>query len=304
MLLPDKKNYDIFLVDNLHFQPVMMKMMRMIRKNQKIVVYMGSHTLYFIYAHRFSKINEWLHIQVLKRYDAIICEGKMAADLVNRILKEKAPKTYIITNGIPSEHYQPQKYTCVIPDNRNILFIGHISSNFRAWYKGIDLMVNAFSLALKKLNGLNFTIVGSWDKNAIAPLLQKAGISENNIHFTGETTDLHPLLKNASLYLHCARGEAFGLTILIAMSAGVVPIVSDWTGAKEVVELVDARLIVPLDQNIIAEKIIWFYNLPHPERVALSEKCRAIAANYTEQNAIENFRNTFLKMASDFDSIK
>lgn len=304
LFFPSRKEYSIFLVDNLHFQPVIMKMFRLIRKDQKIVAYMGSHTLYFLYAHRFSKFNEWLHIKALGKYDAIICEGKMAAELTVKILGTQTPPLYVVSNGIPAEHFHPEKYRQPIPTNRNMLFIGHISSDFRTWYKGVDLMIGAFCRAKKELTDLEFTVVGSYDQTTKDSLTKNTGASGCTVRFPGPTNDLSPFLQGSSLYLHCARGEAFGITILIALSAGIIPIVSEWTGAREIVELVDKRLIVPLDEQAISKKIIWYYQLPSSERESLSKKCRDIARGYTEENAIAGFKQVFEKMAVNFGLVK
>jgi glycosyltransferase involved in cell wall biosynthesis len=296
---PHKNKYNIFLVDNLHFMPVIMKMMRLIRKDQKIVAYMGSHTLYFIHANRFSKLNKWLHIQALKRYDAVICEGKMAEELVKNILGPKTPKLYTVYNGIPEEHFPSNSLPNL--QTKNMLFIGHIDSENRSWYKGLDLMMDAFQIALKKNPEITFTIVGDLDKNVLDNILSKYDTkTKKAFHFTGESNRLDEHLKNASLYIHCARGEAFGITILIAMASGVPPIISEWTGAKEVVQQVSKDLIIPLDANILSEKIIWYLNLPVLEKQKLSIKCIEIAGKYTEKNAIDNFKIIFQKLISDF----
>ena len=121
---PNKKKYNVFLVDNLHFMPVIMKMLGLISRKQKIVAHMGSHTLYFIYAHRFSKFTEWLHIQALRRYDALICEGKMAEDLVTTILQRRTPKLYTVFNGVPEEHMRAEQHNAHRLNSKNILFIG------------------------------------------------------------------------------------------------------------------------------------------------------------------------------------
>ncbi|MBI2966892.1 MAG: glycosyltransferase family 4 protein [Bacteroidetes bacterium] len=302
---PNKKKYDIFLVDNLHFMPVFMKIFRLIGRNQKIVAHMGSHTLYFIYSHRFSKLNEWMHIQALKRYDALICEGKMAEFLVRKILNGKTPLMYTVFMGIPDEHYPSEEN--IMPDlsGRNILFIGNGPDEFRSWYKGLDLIIAAFKIAFLKDPLLKLTIVGNWDEKIRKELTGTVDMKiKNSIIFTGEAKNLSKFTSHATLYLHCARGEAFGITILIAMAAGVPALVSDWTGAKEVVEQVDGRLIVPLDARIIAEKIIWYFNLPISEKEKLSVKGKNIARVYTEKNAIDYYKATFNKLIQDSGVVK
>jgi len=299
---PNKKDYNIFLVDNLHFYPVIMKVLHLISRKQKIVAHLGSHTLYFIYAHRFSRLTEWLHIQALKRYDALICEGKMAEELVKKILGKNTPKLYTVFMGIPKEQFPSENGVTKNLPGKNILFIGNGPNQFRMWYKGLDLMIAAFKLAKIKNTELTFTIVGDWEDGIIQELLKNCNEeTKNSISFTGSTTDLGIYTRDASLYLHCGRGEAFAVSILIAMASGIPSIVSEWTGCKEVVEQVDTNLIVSLDENEIAEKIIWYFNLPFEKKELLSNKFREVTQKYTAENAISFHQHKFEQLIKDFD---
>jgi glycosyltransferase involved in cell wall biosynthesis len=296
-----KRDFDILLVDNLHFYPVIMKMLGLIRKKQKIVAHMGSHTLYFMYAHRFSKFTEWMHVQALKRYDIVICEGKMAEYLTKQILPVKTPKLYTIFNGIPEEHVPEEKYYTQNLNGKNILFMGHGPGENRLWYKGLDLMIASFDLAFKKDTELTFTIAGHWDDTVIAELLSSYDpVTKNAIKFVGQTSQLGQYTKDASLYLHCARGEAFGITILIAMAAGIPSLVSEWTGGKEVVEQVDNRFVVGLEKEKIAEKILWYFSLSPDEKKIISEKSMVVARTYTATKAVDFYKQTFLQIEKDF----
>ena len=80
------------------------------------------------------------------------------------------------------------------------------------------------------------TIVGDWDECTRESLLRTDPAA---LKFVGRCSDLAPVFATASVYLHPGRGDAFPLSVLEAMAAGLVPIVSEWTGAKEVVEQVD-----------------------------------------------------------------
>ena len=305
LTFPNKKQYNIFLIDNPHFMPVIMKMLGLIDKKQKIVVHLGSHTLYFIYAHRFSKLSEWMHVQALKRYDALICEGKMAEELVNKILKRNHSKTYVTSNGIPDEHFPLRKNHTVNLKGKNILFMGHGPGKNRLWYKGLDLMISAFHLAYQKDSGLTFTIVGNWDEDVIKELVSTCDSkTQSAIHFTGATEDLGKFTREASLYLHCSRGEAFGITIYVAMASGIPAIVSEWTGAKEVVEQIDKALMTPLDTDLISKKILWYFNLPISEKEKLSIRCKEIAKGYTEEKAVSNYKTVFKQIERDLGFVK
>jgi len=302
---PAKKNYNIFLVDNLHFMPVLMKSLGLLKKEQKIVAHMGSHTLYFIYAHKFSKTTEYAHIWALKRYDALVCEGKMAEMLVRKILGENTPKIYTVINGIPAKHFPVQTQSLSTPKSKNILFIGHGTGRERMWYKGLDLMISAFALAKQIDPELTFTIVGEWENDIKTELTKTFGKEiQESIFFEDETPELEKHFAKSSLYLHCARGEAFGLSIIAALAHGIPAIISEWTGAKEVVEKINKDLIVPLDETKIAEKILWFFNLNVSIQKELSEISKTISLEYTSEKANDYFKDKFTLLQKDFGFIK
>ncbi|MGZ3903046.1 MAG: glycosyltransferase family 4 protein [Bacteroidia bacterium] len=298
---PEKKKYRFFLVDNLHFSPVIMKMFGLISKDQKIIAHMGSHTLYFMYANKFSKLTNWAHVQALKRYDILICEGEMAEELVKKILGNKTPKLYTIFNGIPEDHFPNTGDLTKNINGKNILFMGHGPNRNRLWYKGLDVMMEAFVIAYRKDPSLTFTIVGNWDEDVKDELLTKCDDNARKaVLFAGQTIDLKKYAQEASLYLHCARGEAYGLTILIALSYGIPALVSEWTGAKEVVNKVDTRFIVEMDKEKIAEKIHWYFSLSQEEKKTISEKAVRTVAPYTEKNSIDLYKATFKQIEKDF----
>ena len=118
-------------------------------------------------------------------------------------------------------------------------------------------------------------------------------INNSSIYNIGKSKSIEKHLQEGSLYLHPARGEAWGLSINEAMLAGLVPIISEFTGTRELVNQVDSRLVCPLDESKISEGIIWYFNLPIAEKKALSEKSRIVARKYTEEEAVSNFKQEF-----------
>lgn len=298
---PNRRKYDVFLVDNLHFMPVVMKMLGLLRRDQKIVVHMGSHTLYFMYACRFSRFNNWLHRQALARYDAVICEGRMAEELVHKILGPRSPRLYTVINGIPAKHFEKQEAPAL--SGHALLFMGNGPGESRMWYKGLDLMLAAFAEAWHRRPELTLTVVGEWNERVRTRLL--SGLDESTrkaIRFTGPVANLDEIARRHDLYVHCARGEAYGLTILIAMANGLPALVSEWTGAREVVQQVSGELVVQLEPGAVADRICWYFALPPESKRELSDECRSIASAYTEERALAVHREQFQQMLNDFYS--
>jgi glycosyltransferase involved in cell wall biosynthesis len=298
---PKRKSYNIFFSEEAYFMLGLMKKLGLISKKQKLIAIMGSHTLYFLHTDQYSKRTKKAFIHLFKLYDAFICEGPIQYELLNNLLgKDHDVKLYQIFNGSPESRYQ--KLIKIEPnlEKLNMVSIGAIPNKDRIYYKGVDLMLKAFSIVKPAFPSLTFTIVGDYDRGLVDKLLEEnCPKYKKDVLFTGQSNDLSICLKDACLYLHTARGEAWGISVTEAMAAGVIPIVSEWTGSKEAVAKVSEELVVPLNVQLIAEKITWFLNLSLSTKKELSEKCKNVSAFYVEQNAIENFKTTFYKAYSD-----
>jgi len=297
--LPDRGSYDVFLVDNLHVGPVLMKRL-FLRRDQKIVVHLASHTLYFLLTHRFSRPVERLHLWALRNYDALLCEGEMAVDIVHRLLGDRCPPTYETFIGTPAERQADLGAAEPDLESRRILFIGSGPGDFRLHYKGLDLMIDAVAGAAGSDPAIEFDILGAWDEEIVAALTARvAPALRPRIRFRGPVDGIVDWLRRTSLYLHCARGDAFPTATIEAMSAGVSPLVSEWTGTKQLVAEVSDRLIAPLDAAEIATRISWYFALDAEERLRLSRRSRAAARPYTEQAAGAHYQATFARICED-----
>jgi glycosyltransferase involved in cell wall biosynthesis len=141
--------------------------------------------------------------------------------------------------------------------------------------------------------------MGEWHPDIIESLL-KDTVSEvaNKITFHGSVPNLEKFLSSSALCLHCTRGDAFPTSTLESMMAGVPVIVSEWTGTREIVKLVDPDFVVALDEQIIVDRIISYMDLPLNDKYALSLKCRLVSKSFTEENAIKNYQDTFTSIVN------
>ena len=122
---------------------------------------------------------------------------------------------------------------------------------------------------------------------------------DENIKFTGHVKDIAAEIHKASISIHLARGEGFGINIIETMLAGVPTIVSEATGARDVVKLLDQEFVVPLDTNIAAETIDKYFMLNSVERSKLSKKARQIASRYTKERCINTFKKSLEQFAQN-----
>lgn len=301
---PDKRKYDVFFTEDAYFFPGIMRVFKLIARKQKIVALMASHTLFFLYTNHYSKITSIALKKLLKNYDAIICIGITQYLLVQKILGEDHNvKVYKIFNGVPKERFK--KLIKVSPSlgSNDVVFIGNIENRNRAKYKGIDLMLQGFALAKQMVPKINFKIVGNCDLALINEMVEIYAPSfKDSIKVIGSQKDITQALASSAMYLHCARGDAFPTTVMEALTAGLPPLVSEWTGNKELALEVHSQLVVPLESQLIADRIIWYFQLKIEDKYNLSDRCKKVIQDYTEEKALHNFKNIFDNMYNELST--
>jgi glycosyltransferase involved in cell wall biosynthesis len=277
-----------------------MKWLHLLRSRRKTVALIDNETLYFLREQRYSRIVSLALKKLLGTYDALICVGEMETQLAKEILGAKCPPTYKVIHGVPEARRRGLGATRPRLEGSDIMFCAHGPGGWRLWYKGLDVMLRAFWMSREQSPGLRLYVVGEWDRSGVEELLAPRRLEEREaVVFTGRQDCLEEWFARSALYLHCGRGDAYAITVLEAMCAGVVPIVSEWTGAREVVARVSGDLVVPLDAEAISQRILWYFTLDDAGRRGLSGRCREIISEFTEDAADRRFEEAFGRMAKD-----
>lgn len=295
--LRSKKKYDYFLVDNLHITPIIYKVFFPWRsKNQKFIVHLGSHTLYFLYTKKFNFLNLWIHKWALSRYDALICEGKMSSELALNILGKKCPPVFTTFIGPLNERVEVLNKLSPELREPHIIIIASGPSDFRFFYKGMDLMLTAFNKLYQQNSDFKLTIMGNWDLNAIKKHLDPHMEIGKNVILESTVTDIEryaQIINRSSLCLHVARGDAFPTSTLETMVAGLPTLVSEYTGTKQIVEKVDTNFICKLEVDDIVKSVLWYFSKENSKRIEQAQKFREAVSFYTESNAKAAYMATF-----------
>ena len=150
--------------------------------------------------------------------------------------------------------------------------------------------MEAFSKIAQEHADARLLIVGEWSKIFLEELMVKEQAPSNQVEIVGKVNDLTPYLNRASLYVHPSRGDAFPVSTLEAMSAGIPAIVSEWTGTAEVVKQVDPTFVVPTDPEMIVAAIERYFVISASAKLALSDRFRVVATEYGEERAVTEFR--------------
>ena len=284
------KECEILVSNGIHLPLAIGRALGLLRK-VTIIGFHANESLYSIKVNRYSYLNKKVMIQTLKSFDFHICISQMNKQILEEITGYKVKNVYSAFNGFPSTN--ARSYNSVIPslESFTLVFVGSFYANWRKWVKGLDIILNSFKLVNNRFPNARFIIVGKKPHDVNTSLT-------NNIEFVGEDYDLSSHFAQSSLYVHPARGEAFGISIVEAMACGVPTLVSEWTGAKEVVAQVDEKLILPLSAQSFYEGIVTYFSKSIEEKRILSRKSREISKNYTQELAIENLKKIFSEIGN------
>lgn len=259
----------------------------------KLIALVDDESPYFIHSGYYRPVSKAMNRWAYNRYHAWICIGKMETAL----MKEIIPRHEFIFTGFNGvEKNLSGKLLALSPRNGStqLLFVGSCAAPWRAWYKGLDLVLDACNDLIRQGLDLQLLVVGQCPPDTmrfLAPHLQ----FPDRVIFAGQVDNIIPVIQKADVVVHPGRGEAWGISVLEAMMGGVVPVVSEWTGVSECVMSVDPRLVVPLETSAVAESLKRILLLPAAERSALATRCRTAAIGYTEEAAIAEFVACFRK---------
>ena len=161
-------------------------------------------------------------------------------------------------------HPSPPEIDLLLPvspcyDSHNLCFIGA-----PAYYKGGDRLKALIKEVRKEVPQAKLFLIGG--KLEAEGIVSLGRISQK---------DKLRILANCSLYVHPARLDAFAISVLEAMAAGLIPVVTPTTGSAEVVVQVDPSLVVGF--NKMPHKVIELLNR---DLSKLSEKCKEVALKH------------------------
>ena len=185
-----------------------------------------------------------LYLMMLKKVDIFICSSQLMKDYLP---KESHDRAYVVPPAFNREKFE--KIKCNI-NNKNIIFTARICLE-----KGVDHLVNVFLKVKEKYKESKLYLLGASSyipgQGDLREQLENKKIKD--IIFTGHV-DTRPYLKKCSLYVNLSWIEPASVSVLQAMSTGIVPIVNQNVGNKSYVAMINKELVVNNDEE--AENMI------------------------------------------------
>lgn len=127
--------------------------------------------------------------------------------------------------------------------------------------KGITDYVQAAAILRRRYPGAVFQLLGPPDRNPAAIPLERvqAWAEAGDVHYLGETEDVRPFLRGATVFVLPSYREGTPKTVLEAMAMGLPIVTTDAPGCRETVEHgVNGWLVPVRDVEALAEAMERF----------------------------------------------
>jgi 1,2-diacylglycerol 3-alpha-glucosyltransferase len=234
--------------------------------------------------------------------DAIIVQNSQDASFL-KSLGVSSYKVHVIPNGIDTcmfsrsnvSKYDLEKFKerFRVNDKYILLFVGRIEKR-----KRIDLLLHALKLITKEIGDkVVLLIVGpdQGEKTALLKLAKQLGL-ERNVVFTGslDTKDLLAAYAVADVFISLSAQEAFGLSVIEAMSMEVPVVAHRWKGLSYVIkDGINGFSVNPFDVKALAEKATFL--LKNDEyRKSLGKTSRSYAVeNFSIERMVDKVLNVY-----------
>lgn len=208
---------------------------------------------------------------MLKDFDGFIAVSKMVAKLIPFAKK-----------AVVHPFAEVSRFKKIKPNLKSniIISVGRIDKR-----KGVDKMVEIFKKVKEKIPDAKFILLG---EGQLKKQLEKANIK--NLILPGYDKP-EKYFKDCSLYLAYARYDPFPVSVIEAMAAGLVPIISKNVGMKDVLKDMSKELIAKNEEEA-AKKIVELLKNKKKLR-KLSIRIKQIGSEQTKEKSIAMFKKGF-----------
>ena len=183
------------------------------------------------------------------------------------------------------------------PAPGRLITVGRLAPN-----KNLPALLQMFARARMLQPGLSLVVIGD---GQLRPELEQLAAALNiagAVRWTGEIDDANSRaeLAAAEIFLSAATYEGFGLALLEAMAAGLIPVVNDIEAFRDVIADGQNGFLADYTQpDSAAQTLAQVLSLSLDERQRLSAAARASAANFDWPRAVEKFEAVYEEAISN-----
>lgn len=166
-----------------------------------------------------------------------------------------------------------------------------------AYYKGHDILIQAFAKILDKIPNVHCLFVGRDDSDfaqRMKALVHGLGLTRY-VHFVGFHSDARPYFEAIDLIVLPSRVEGAPVALLEAMSMERALIASSVDGTPEIVKDGETGVLIPPENHEkVVEAVIALYDSPE-RREKMGKSGRKWVAKFSSQTAHKTLLNGYSK---------
>jgi glycosyltransferase involved in cell wall biosynthesis len=160
-----------------------------------------------------------------------------------------------------------------------------------SWYKGQDILPEVWSRVREDHPDAQLYLIGSGYPSHFG--------DTPGVTISGYVNDLPAALSKAALYIHPARADAFPVSVLEALRAGLPAVVTTTTGTKSLIRDIKEDMVVNRFPDEISAAIVDYFDTPVQERKTISHSARTKGTFFDRESRKSEFVDVFEQLAKD-----
>jgi UDP-glucose:(heptosyl)LPS alpha-1,3-glucosyltransferase len=217
----------------------------------------------------------------------LLAPSSIVAEDLKRIYDVPDNRIKVQCHGVDTEYYIPPKKRMQVkakscPNVKDKICLLFVGTPFR---KGFHLLLRALAYNMKHSQDLELIAIGFKPTEELRSLIAKLGL-EKIVSFKGiiQTEELKMAYQSSDIFILPSLYDPFSLATLEAMSSGLPVIISQYVGAKDIIENWHNGVIIdPYDISKFADAINTLIN-NDKLRKEMGVNARATAENYSWKN--------------------
>ncbi len=244
-------------------------------------------------------MNRWLH----HRCDATVAVSHDAATVARNIEHCAPQKLHVIHNGINTTFFQPIARGPVLNfrhahgiDERAFVVgsIGRLSPE-----KNYAGLIEAIAILRPTMPALKFVLVGDGPEATALQQKCKEHALEQTCIFAGEQDDIRAWVSAMDVFVLNSTTEGLSMTLLEACACGVVPVVTDVGGNREIVESGQSGLVVPSgDIQALCTALQQLYADPGQRRRLAACARDHVTASFSQDVMVAGYKRLYNEVLS------
>ena len=166
--------------------------------------------------------------------------------------------------------------------------------------KGVDHFIRAAAIVLKRFPSARFLVVGDGPLRQTLETLADTVGARDSIDFLGFRTDALSVVADLDVFVLASTREAFGLTLVEALSQEVPVVASRVGGIPEIVDgSTTGFLAEPGDADDIAARVCQLLADKELAARIAREGCRSVRCRFSSDRMVTEIQDLYLGLASN-----